>query len=86
MDRYSVSRTKRLLFYIIMTFLTVGFIVAECVLPSERSTSTSDENITYDGSFTWLWKDDRNEKTEFFKTMAMAERMIEKHDPIPSTT
>ncbi|MGN0965098.1 MAG: hypothetical protein ACI4O6_07040 [Dysosmobacter sp.] len=31
-----------------------------------------------DGSFTWLWKDDRNEKTEFFKTMAMAERMIEK--------
>ena len=49
MDRYSVSRTKRLLFYIIMTFLTVGFIVAECVLPSERSTSTSDENITYDG-------------------------------------
>jgi len=39
-----------------------------------------------DGSFTWLWKDDRNEKTEFFKTMAMAERMIEKHDPIPSTT
>ncbi len=34
-----------------------------------------------DGSFIWLWKDDRNEKTEFFKTMAMAERMIEKAEP-----
>lgn len=64
MDRYSVSRTKRLLFYIIMTFLTVGFIVAECVLPSERSTSTSDENITYDGSFTWLKADGESEAIE----------------------
>ena len=64
MDRYSVSRTKRLLFYIIMTFLTVGFIVAECVLPSERSTSTSDENITYDGSFTWLKADGESEAVE----------------------
>ena len=52
------------MFYIIMTFLTVGFIVAECVLPSERSTSTSDENITYDGSFTWLKADGESEAVE----------------------
>ena len=45
MDRYSVSRTKRSLFYIIMAFLTIGFIIAECVLPSERSQIASDENI-----------------------------------------
>ena len=45
MDRYSVSRTKRSLFYIIMAFLTIGFIIAECVLPSERSQISSDENI-----------------------------------------
>ena len=45
MDRYSVSRTKRSLFYIIMAFLTIGLIIAECVLPSERSQIASDENI-----------------------------------------
>ena len=49
MDRYSVSRTKRSLFYIIMAFLTIGLIIAECVLPSERSQIASDENIIYNG-------------------------------------
>ena len=39
MDRYSVSRTKRSLFYLMMAFLIVGFIIAECILPSERSQS-----------------------------------------------
>lgn len=53
MDRYSVSRTKRSLFYLMMAFLIVGFIIAECILPSERSQSVSDNNITYEGSFTW---------------------------------
>ena len=53
MDRYSVSRTKRSLFYLMMTFLIVGFIIAECILPSERSQSVSDKSITYKGSFTW---------------------------------
>lgn len=52
MDRYSVSRTKRSLFYLMMAFLIVGFIIAECILPSERSQSVSDNNITYEGSFT----------------------------------
>ncbi len=52
MDRYSVSRTKRSLFYLMMTFLIVGFIIAECILPSERSQSVSDKSITYEGSFT----------------------------------
>lgn len=33
------------MFYIIMAFLTIGFIIAECVLPSERSQIASDENI-----------------------------------------
>ena len=61
MDRYSVSRTKRSLFYIIMAFLTIGFIIAECVLPSERSQIASDENIIYDGSFTWLKTDGGSE-------------------------
>lgn len=61
MDRYSVSRTKRSLFYIIMAFLTIGFIIAECVLPSERSQTVSDENIIYDGSFTWLKADGGSE-------------------------
>ena len=32
MDRYSVSRTKRSLFYLMMAFLIVGFIIAECIL------------------------------------------------------
>ena len=53
MDRYSVSRTKRSLFYLMMAFLIVGFIIAECILPSERSQSVSDKSITYEGSFTW---------------------------------
>lgn len=44
MDRYSVSRTKRSLFYLMMAFLIVGFIIAECILPSERSQSVSDNN------------------------------------------
>ena len=61
MDRYSVSRTKRSLFYIIMAFLTIGLIIAECVLPSERSQIASDENIIYDGSFTWLKTDGGSE-------------------------
>ena len=43
MDRYSVSSTKRSLFYIIMAFLTIGFIIAECVFPSERSQAVSDD-------------------------------------------
>lgn len=50
MDRYSVSRTKRSLFYLMMAFLIVGFIIAECILPSERSQSVSDNNITYEAT------------------------------------
>ena len=50
MDRYSVSRTKRSLFYLMMTFLIVGFIIAECILPSERSQSVSDKSITYEAA------------------------------------
>lgn len=49
MDRYSVSRTKRSLFYL-MILLIVGFIIAECILPSERSQSVSDNNITYEAA------------------------------------
>ena len=41
------------MFYLMMAFLIVGFIIAECILPSERSQSVSDNNITYEGSFTW---------------------------------
>ena len=64
MDRYSVSRTKRSLFYLMMAFLIVGFIIAECILPSERSQSVSDKNITYEGSFTWLKSDGESEVIE----------------------
>ena len=64
MDRYSVSRTKRSLFYLMMTFLIVGFIIAECILPSERSQSVSDNNITYEGSFTWEKSDGEREAIE----------------------
>ncbi len=63
MDRYSVSRTKRSLFYLMMAFLIVGFIIAECILPSERSQSVSD-NITYEGSFTWEKSDGEREAIE----------------------
>lgn len=64
MDRYSVSRTKRSLFYLMMAFLIVGFIIAECILPSERSQSVSDNNITYEGSFTWEKSDGERETIE----------------------
>ena len=64
MDRYSVSRTKRSLFYLMMAFLIVGFIIAECILPSERSQSVSDNNITYEGSFTWEKSDGEREAIE----------------------
>ena len=64
MDRYSVSRTKRSLFYLMMAFLIVGFIIAECILPSERSQSVSDNNITYEGSFTWEKSDGEREIIE----------------------
>ena len=64
MDRYSVSRTKRSLFYLMMAFLIVGFIIAECILPSERSQSVSDNNITYEGSFTWEKPDGEREAIE----------------------
>lgn len=64
MDRYSVSRTKRSLFYLMMTFLIVGFIIAECILPSERSQSVSDKSITYEGSFTWEKSDGERETIE----------------------
>lgn len=64
MDRYSVSRTKRSLFYLMMAFLIVGFIIAECILPSERSRSVSDNNITYEGSFTWEKSDGERETIE----------------------
>ena len=62
--RYSVSRTKRSLFYLMMAFLIVGFIIAECILPSERSQSVSDNNITYEGSFTWEKSDGEREAIE----------------------
>ena len=64
MDRYSVSRTKRSLFYLMMAFLIVGFIIAECILLSERSQSVSDNNITYEGSFTWEKSDGEREAIE----------------------
>lgn len=64
MDRYSVSRTKRSLFYLMMAFLIVGFIIAECILPSERSQSVSDNNITYEGCFTWEKSDGEREAIE----------------------
>lgn len=64
MDRYSVSRTKRSLFYLMMAFLIVGFIIAECILPSERSQSVSDKSITYEGSFTWEKSDGERETIE----------------------
>ena len=64
MDRYIVSRTKRSLFYLMMTFLIVGFIIAECILPSERSQSVSDKSITYEGSFTWEKSDGERETIE----------------------
>lgn len=64
MDRYSVSRTKRSLFYLMMAFLIVGFIIAECILPSERSQSVSDNNITYEGSFTGEKSDGEREIIE----------------------
>ena len=64
MDRYSASRTKRSLFYIMMAFLILGFIIAECILPSERTQSASDKNITYGGSFTWVKSDGESEAIE----------------------
>ena len=52
------------MFYLMMAFLIVGFIIAECILPSERSQSVSDNNITYEGSFTWEKSDGERETVE----------------------
>lgn len=52
------------MFYLMMAFLIVGFIIAECILPSERSQSVSDNNITYEGSFTWEKSDGEREAIE----------------------
>ena len=63
-DRYSISRTKRILFYIFIAVFIAGFIMAEAIYPNERSTSTRVENLTYDGAFSWIKDDGTSEQIE----------------------
>ena len=63
-DRYCISRTKRILFYIFIAVFIIGFIMAEVIYPSERSASTKVENLAYEGSFSWIKDDGTSEQIE----------------------
>ncbi len=53
---------RRILFYILVLTILVGFVLAELVYPSERTSNSLEASIRYSGTFTWEKSDGTQEK------------------------
>lgn len=61
MESYAVGKKRRVLLYVLMMLLFVGFVTAELIYPGERSENMKLGNITYHGTITWQKPDGTQE-------------------------
>ena len=49
----TISKKRRIIFYIVMLTILAVFLIAECVNPSERTERSMEASICYTGTFVW---------------------------------
>ena len=63
-ERYAVDKIPRIAFYIMLAVISVAFIIAEMVYPSEHMKESQGKNLLYHGTFVWEKEDGSKEKIE----------------------
>ena len=61
MESYVVGKKRRVLLYVLMLLVFVGFVTAELIYPGERSENMKLGNIIYHGTITWQKPDGTQE-------------------------